>query len=216
MLRAHGARHADVLEHEVRQGLAERAERRPLPADEGDERDAAGGVDHQSVVARDLSGAGRVARREGTDAAEAVHDLLAPDGDVGEHVADEVEEVVDLLLRAPGGLRGIGREIGRTDHHTSLQRIDQDDAPVGVLEEDLASSGRGDELGVVEHDVRALRTAHEARGLAECLVREVGPGAARVDDRIGLDGEDIAGLAVVQSDAGSGESRRLDIVERVR
>ena len=113
--------------------------------------------------------------RQRPHAREAVDDLRSVDADAGEDVRDELEEVVDLVLGAHGGLAHVVLEVGRADQHAALERVDEHDAAVLVLEEDLASAGRGEQLGVVEHDVRALRAAHErgSRGRAPAFVRSV-------------------------------------------
>ena len=116
------------------------------------------------------------------DAREPEHDLRAVDHDLGEDMPDQVEEVVDLFFRAHHGLAHVVLEVGRPDEHPTLERVDEHDAAVGVLEEQLATARRRQQLGVVEHDVRPLRAAHEPAGVAECFVGQVGPGARGVDD----------------------------------
>lgn len=173
---------ADEGERAIGEVFAERAEGRPLAADEvehGCPRTL--GVD-DAVVPRDEAGGEVVVARQGADAGEAKDDLRPVHRDVGEDLRDEVEEVVDLLLGAHGWLGRVRVDVGRADEHAVLQRIHQDDAAVVVLEEDLPPAGGGQQLRVVEHDVGALRAAGQCALAAECGVREVEPGSRGVHD----------------------------------
>ena len=215
-MRAHAIA-SDEPEHLVGEVLGEGAERGPLAADEAEQRRARalrdlGPLD--AVVARDEAGLRVVVARQRPHAREAVDDLRAVDVDRWENVRDEVEEVVDLLLGAHRGLPHVVLEVGRADHHAALERVDEHDAAVLVLEEDLPSGCRREQLGVVEHDVRALGAAHERRRAAEVGVREVGPGAGGVDHDVGGDGELLAGEAVAHPHAVGAEADRREVVRR--
>ena len=95
---------------------------------------------------------------------ETVDDLGPVDGEARKHMPDEVDEVVDLVVGAHDRIGHVVLEVGRADEHPALERVDEDDPSVLVLEEQLATARRREQLGVVEHDVRALRAAHEAVG----------------------------------------------------
>ena len=90
---------------------------------------------------------------------------------------NQPEEVVDLFFGAHGGLVHVVFEVGGAHQHPPVERVNQHDAAVAVLEEDLASAGRSQQFRVIEHDVRALGAAHEMGVSPERLVGEVGPRA---------------------------------------
>ncbi len=205
-------------EREVGHMRAERAEGRPLTADEAEQQPAAGQLSRlDAVVARDEARRVVVVAGERTDPREAVHDLRTVQHDARQHVVHQLEEVVDLLLRAHGRLARIRVDVGRSDHHPPLERVDQHDAAVVVLEEQLPAPGRLQQFGVVEHDMRALGAAHVAGGHAEGLVGHVGPWPRRVDHDLRAHGELVAADGVAQLHLGTGGAGprhpgRLDVV----
>jgi len=123
-------------------------------------------------------------------------------------VADEVEEVLDLLIGADGVLRHVRIDVGGAHQYAVAHGVDEDDPAIGVLEEDLASAAGVEEAGVVKHDVRALGAAHEGRCRAHGLVGEVHPRSGGVDDDVSCEVELFPGEFVAQPDgaatAGSG------------
>ena len=60
-------------------------------------------------------------------------------------------------------------------------------------------AARGEQLGVLDHDVRALRAAHESSGRAERGVGQVGPGAGGVHDHVCSEVELVACDVVAQT-----------------
>ena len=105
------------------------------------------------VVAADEAWLGGVMPGQRADSGEGVDDLLPVHGDVGEDVADQVEEVVDLRLGADGVLSHVGVDVGGADQDPVPHRVDQHDPAVGVFEEDLAAVAGGQQFRVVQHDV---------------------------------------------------------------
>ena len=175
----------------------------PLAADEADHRGVRRpgellGLD--TVIARDEAGSEIAVAGKRADTREAVHDLRAVDGDVGEDVPDEVDEVVNFGLGAHRGLCHVVLEVGGADQDASLERVDEHDATVAVFEEDLSTSRGCQQLRVIEHDVRPLGAAHEGRRRAERTVGEVGPGSGCVDHDRGAERELGTCLGVAKRD----------------
>ncbi len=211
-----GARASDHLEGAVGKLGAQRAERRPLAADEAQHgRPVLGLVERHVVVAGDEPRRQVAVARKRTDAGVAEDDVGAIHRDAGEHVPDQVEEVVDLLLGAHGALPRIRLDVGGADEHAALERVDQHDAPVRVLEEDLVAVGGGEQLRIVEHDVRALGAAHQLGRAPEGAVGQVGPRPRGVHDDVGGDRELLAGLVVAQPHAVGLHADRLDVIDGV-
>ena len=192
------------VERTVREVLRRRAERRPLAADQAQHGRLRVAVERRRldpVVARDEARRDVAVTGKRPHSGEAVDDLGPVDRQTRQHLPDEVDEVVDLLFGAQDGVRHVVLEVGRADEHPALEGIDEDDPPVAVLEEQLATARRLEQLRVVEHDVRALRAAHERGRLAESRVRLVGPRARGVDDDGCRERRLIACLEVAQHDA---------------
>ena len=182
---------AEQLHDAIRQLLAEGAERGPLTADQAQHRNRNPGQlsAFDVVVARDEARRRVVVAGQRADAGERVHDVVAGDGDIREHMLDEIEEVVDLVVGAPRRRARVGVDVGGAHQDSILERVDQHDATVGVLEEDLAPTSGLDEVGVIENDVRSLGAAHVSGVAAECVVGEVGPRTTGVHDDLGRHGE---------------------------
>ncbi|CAH0252429.1 hypothetical protein SRABI128_02944 [Microbacterium sp. Bi128] len=214
-LRAHAVRAAQLLERLHAEVLGEGAERGPLSADEAHRGGAADLVFDDPVVARDEAGGGVVVTGERTDAGEGVDDLRPVDRHGGEDVTDEVEEVLDLVVGAHDRLRRVGVDVGGAHQDAVLERVDEDDATVGVLEEDLATAGGCQQLGVVQHDVRALGAAHELRRQSHRAIGEVGPRSRGVQDDLGRDRELLAGELVAHTHAVLVRADGRDVVDRL-
>ena len=159
---------------------------------------------------------------QGPHPREPIDDAAAIHRDVGEDVADEVDEVVDLGLGAHDRVAHVVLEVGGAHEHAALERVDEDDPAVLVLEEELPPPGRREQLGVVEHDVRTLGAAHVVGRLAADEVRHVCPRPRGVDDDGCRERHLPAGVLVTQQDPavvdadGSGVVRRPGAVAACR
>ncbi len=127
---------------------------------------------------------------------------------------DQFDEVLDLLIRADCRNRHVGFEVGRAHHDLALQRVDEHDPAVVVLEEHLATLARVEERRVVEHDVGPFRASHVLGATTDCLVRQVRPGAGRIDDHLGRDHELGARHAIAHENAAVPRSDRFHVVGR--
>jgi len=106
-----------------------------------------------AVVPRYEPRLGGVVPGQRTHARERVDDLSAVHGDVREDVADQVDEIVDLAVRADGVFGHVGVDVGGSHEHAVAHGIDQNDPAVSVFEEDLPSLAGSEQARVVKDDM---------------------------------------------------------------
>ncbi|MCY1223698.1 hypothetical protein D9M72_358360 [compost metagenome] len=201
--------HAQFLEHVVREVFGQRPECCPFAAHQAEYDGAAAagvrclaaGPALDAVVAADEAGLGGVVPGQRADTGESVDNLVPVHCDVREDVADQVEEVVDLVVGAHGILGHVRVHVGGPHEDTVAHRVDEHDPAVRVLEEDLAAVAGFEEAGVVQHDMRALGAAHEHRRGAHGLIGQVHPRPRGVDDDVRREVEDLAGQFIAQLDS---------------
>ncbi len=170
------------------------------------------------VVPGDKSGLGGIMPRQRADAGKRVDDLAAINRDVREDVANQLEEVLDLPVRAHRVLGHVGVHIGGSHQDPVPHGVDQDNPAVGVFKEDLPAFAGVKKLRVVQHDVGSLGAAHKGRRRPHGLVGQVNPCAGGVDDDIGGEVKELAGEFVTELDGAArcraaGPGRRPALID---
>jgi len=136
--------------------FGERAECRPLATDQRVHREGVLCVRLQhldAVLARDQTGELFVRAGQRAHAAEMEDDLRPIEGDSGQDVPREMEEVINLLVRADSFVRVVNEQIGCADNHLVAQWQHNAHAPVFVLEVERPAVERPPQLWMPDDDV---------------------------------------------------------------
>ena len=166
------------------------------------------------MVAADLAGAVGITGRQGAHTGELEDDVLAAHVQVREDLRNHPQDVVDLFIGAAGFFRILDVDIRRADHDLVFIGVDEHDAPVEILKEELMIANGRPQFGIVDDQVRAFGAADEAGWQAHRLVGKVDPGSGGVNHDLRLHIKGLAGFFIAQGHSCLGRTHRTDVVQR--
>ena len=191
-----------VLENPIRHLLGESPECRPLATDQRIDRERPS-LDRFSeaatVIPADLSCCACAAARQRTHGAKTGDNAGTVEIKSGKDAFCGCQDVIHLFL-ITACLVGRGHwNVGRANNDAVMEWKNEAHAAFGVLVEDLTIE-RLVQLGIIQHQVRALRAADEFGFFAELGIGFINPSPSRIDQHLRLHLKRLAGHLATQGD----------------
>ena len=152
------------------------------------------------MIARDLAGRPGPRARQRTDTRELENNILWRQLHAGEDAPDHLQKVIDLLVGAAYFIGIVHRDVRRPDQHVVVQRKDQHNAPIFILEKELMVANGLSQFLMADDKMGAFRPADIPAREAQLAVRKIDPRAGGVDDQLRLHIVCIVGDLVAEDD----------------